>query len=155
MEIEVVTKPSFQAIGLAWEGTFEQAGAGEIREIMKTLQNTLHDIKQVVHPDVHLGISNHENPSSNRFKHYSVVEVEGNSEAPEGMVKIQIPTLRYVKTHHKRGDNIQETYTKIYNWIKENGYELDTTFLTHYEAYPMNESAYSHDPEFTIMIPVK
>lgn len=155
MEFEVVFKNQFSGIGLSWEGTFQQAANGEIREIIRTLLSRVEEIEGKVNPQQLLGLSNYKDPTSNRFTHYSVVEVEDGTEPPAGMIKVEIPTLRYVKTFHLKDTDIQSDYTKTFDWIKENGYKLHTEYLTHLEIYPMSEEAYSTNPPFTIMIPIQ
>jgi predicted transcriptional regulator YdeE len=155
MSYEIVTKEAFQAIGLKWEGTFAEAGAGAIKEIIHQVHGRLKEIDKQVNPDILLGLSNHADPKSDRFTHYSVVEVEAGTKVPEGLIQFSLPTLKYVKTYHPKGESVQDSYTKIYNWIKENGYTLAQADITHFEEYPMKQDAFESDPEFGIMIPIK
>ncbi|NIK71355.1 putative transcriptional regulator YdeE [Paenibacillus sp. BK720] len=73
---------------------------------------------------------------------------------PEGMTSVTVPALTYAKTEHKKGDNIDSSYTNIFAWIGKQGYPLHRGDVTHFELYPMAQDPYAKDPEFTIMIPV-
>ncbi|MBB3072823.1 putative transcriptional regulator YdeE [Paenibacillus baekrokdamisoli] len=152
-ELTIVTIESFHAVGLKWEGTFAEAGAGGIRVIQTELKNRLQEIQNVVHPDTLLGLSYH--VQEGRFTHYAVVEVKRIEHMPEGMTSIVVPTLTYAKCEHKRGQNVDASYQNIYAWIENQGYQLHKGDVTHFEEYPMNHDPYIKDPEFTIMMPIE
>lgn len=151
-EAMFMTKESFQAIGLKWEGTFAEAGAGGIRAVQKELHNRLKEIKHIVDPEKLLGLSYH--VTEGGFTHYAVVEVERAEDIPDGMTMVTVPTLTYAKCEHKKGQNIETSYTNMYAWIENQGYMLHKGDLTHFEEYPMQQDPYNKDPEFVIMIPV-
>lgn len=148
----IVRRDSFLAIGLKWEGTFAEAGAGGIRVVHKEMQERLHEIKHVIHPETLLGLSYHFRPGG--FTHYAVVQVENVDDIPEGMVSISVPTLTYAKCQHIKGQNIDASYQNMFAWIEQQGYQLDKQDVTHFEEYPMAQDPYSNDPEFSIMIPI-
>ncbi|MBS4216784.1 effector binding domain-containing protein [Bacillus sp. FJAT-49711] len=151
----LTTKEAFQAIGLKWEGTFAEAGEGAIRKIQIKLKNRLEEISNIVNPDILLGLSYHATFGGNGFTHYAVVEVESVEEVPLGMISISVPTLTYATCQHRKGQNIEQSYDNMYNWIRKEGLmENNVGHLTHFEKYPMTQNPYSTDPEFTIMIPV-
>ena len=50
-EAAVTTKEAFQAIGLKWEGTFAEAGAGGIRAVHRLMQERLSEIPHALHTD--------------------------------------------------------------------------------------------------------
>lgn len=152
IEKVIVTKEAFTAVGIKWEGTFAEAGAGGIRTVQEEMNQRLQEIKHVTRPDVLLGLNYHITGDS--FVHHAVVEVEKVENLPEGMVSISIPTLTYAKCEHKRGENIQQSYTNIFNWIDSLGYTLNKEYVTHFEEYPMGQDPYSNDPEFAILIPI-
>lgn len=90
-ECMLVTKESFQAVGLKWSGTFAEAGAGGIRLVQAELKGRINEIKHVVNPHILLGLSCH--ITEDAFTHYSAVEVEHVEDIPDGMVSISPPTL--------------------------------------------------------------
>ncbi|MBW8349311.1 effector binding domain-containing protein [Bacillus sp. IITD106] len=151
----LISKDSFHAIGLKWEGTFAEAGEGGIRKIQTELKERLNEIPHIVSPDILLGLSYHATPDSDGFTHYAAVEVERVEDIPFGMVSIYVPTLSYATCEHLKGQNIKQSYNNIYSWISSEGLkENNVDHLTHFEKYPMNQDPYSTDPEFTILIPV-
>ncbi|PAK49433.1 GyrI-like domain-containing protein [Paenibacillus sp. 7541] len=155
-EASITTKPAFQAVGIKWEGTYAEAGAGGIRAIHEQLQERLAEIPYAIHKDTMLGLSYHAHPGAEGFTHYATVEVEKVGDIPEGMVAIAVPELTYATCHHAKQQNIQQSYTNVYNWIREQGYqEKAPDGLTHLEQYPMEQDPYDDQPEFVIMIPVE
>ncbi|GMK43697.1 GyrI-like domain-containing protein [Paenibacillus glycanilyticus] len=151
-EAILVSKPSFQAVGIRWEGTFEEAGEGGIRAVQTEVIRRLAEIRHVVHPDILLGLSYHHEGDS--FIHYAALEVERVEDVPEGMDSVTVPALTYAMTEHKKEDNIDSSYTNIFAWIEKQGYPLHKGDVTHFEKYPMAQDPYAKNPEFTIMIPV-
>jgi predicted transcriptional regulator YdeE len=152
-ESELITKESFHAVGLKWEGTFAEAGAGGIRIVHSEMQDRVKEINQTLHPEILLGLSYHNIEGG--FTHYAVVEVEKVGGIPEGMITITLPTLTYAKCEHKRGQSIDASYNNIYSWIENKGYKLYKGDVTHFEEYPMHQDPYSKDPEFAILIPIE
>ncbi|MGG3282053.1 GyrI-like domain-containing protein [Paenibacillus solani] len=156
-EATLTRKEAFQAVGLRWEGTFAEAGAGGIRAVHRRLQERLGEIPYAIHTDTMLGLSYHAVPGGDGFIHYAVVEVERIIDrVPDGMVTISVPDLTYAACSHRKEQSIDQSYNNIYAWIKEQGYsEYNPDHLTHFEKYPMSQDPYADDPEFTIMIPVR
>lgn len=94
-ETHLTSIEAFHAIGLKWEGTFAQAGAGSIRDVHKELQDRLKEIPHVVIPAKMLGLSYHAVPEGQGFIHFAAVEVDKVEEVPAGMVTVSVPTLTY------------------------------------------------------------
>ncbi|MGG2197438.1 MULTISPECIES: GyrI-like domain-containing protein [Paenibacillus] len=151
----LVTRPAFQAVGLRWEGTFAQAGAGEIRGLQRALQSRLNEIRYVADPAVLLGLSYHVTPARDSFTHYAAVEVERAEDVPSGMTRLSVPSHTYVQTEHRKGQQIERSYTGLFAWIEREGYRTVPGTLTHFELYPMRQDPYDPDPAFTILIPVE
>lgn len=151
-EMTIISKESFVAVGFKWEGTFAEARAGEIRDVQEELKRRLPEIKHVTRPDILLGLSNHDRPDG--FTHYAVVEVEQIDEVPTGMIQLSIPTLTYAKYEHKKGQNIEQSYTNLFAWIESKDYSWNKDIITHFEEYPMSQDSYTNDPEFAMMIPI-
>ncbi|AZK45742.1 GyrI-like domain-containing protein [Paenibacillus lentus] len=158
-EAAVVTKQAFYAIGLRWEGTFVQAGEGSIRVIHQELQRRRGEISGIVDSSGYYGLSYHAYPGGSRFVHYAVFEVSdsGRDRVPDGMVIVEVPTMKYVKCEHRAEQDVSQSYSNIYTWIEEQGHKTppeEGKELTHFEIYPGNQDPYSAHPEFTIMIPI-
>lgn len=149
----LVTKESFNAVGLKWVGTFAEAGAGGIRVVLAEMQERLKEIKHVSNPDQLLGLSYHNIKGG--FTHYAVVKVDRVEDIPTGMTMVELPALTYAKCDHQKGQHIDTSYNNIYAWIKNQGYNIHTGDVDHFEIYPMDQDPYTKDPEFVIMIPVE
>ncbi|MBR2565333.1 MAG: GyrI-like domain-containing protein [Paenibacillus sp.] len=151
---ELIRKEAATMIGLKWEGTFAEAGAGGIRKVQTEFKRRLHEIQNVIHPEELLGLSYHVTDTG--FVHYVAVRV-GNTatpSVPEGMIQLEVPAHDYAKCSHAKGQSIESSYNRIYAWIEEQGLHLLNDPLTHYEVYPMEQDPYDTEPEFTILVPV-
>ena len=88
---ELIRKEAATMIGLKWEGTFAEAGAGGIRKVQTEFKRRLHEIQNVIHPEELLGLSYHVTDTG--FVHYVAVRV-GNTatpSVPEGMIQLEVP----------------------------------------------------------------
>ena len=121
---------------------------------MKEMNRRMNEVDHVIQSENLIGLSYNAQSGNERFTHYSVVEVLKISNIPEGMVAISIPETTFVRTKHQKGQDIQASYQKIYQWIAEKGYVALTEGLTHLEIYPAHQDSYSDDLQFTIMIPI-
>lgn len=156
---EIVEKPSYEAIGLVWQGIYEDLGKGGIKTIIREMKERINEIEYRTNPDILLGLSYHNIPGG--FSHYSVVEVSKTDHVPKGMTTIKVPALTYVRCEHKKGNNIGQTYVDIASWIKSNGYQIyEDTSETYYDPMPIKHEEYplksvlDDEPEFFIMIPI-
>lgn len=153
-ENQVVTREGFQAIGLKWEGTYEQAGAGKIKVIHEKMKKRVQEIPHTINPDILLAVSYHATPDAKGFTHYAAIEVSKVDEIPEGMESISIPTLQYATCEHRRGQDVSQSYTNMYNWMAEKGLKPYSGEFTHLEVCLMDRDDFTRNPEFTIMIPL-
>ncbi|ARU59863.1 hypothetical protein CBW65_01425 [Tumebacillus avium] len=91
---------------------------------------------------------------------YIAVEVERFETIPYGMLAFTIPARRFLTvTHQGPMSKVPDTYTQLFGWMKENGYELDLStfrierydhrFLSSVDDPAREENAYE------IMIPIK
>jgi len=155
-DMVIVVKAGYRAIGLKWEGTFAEAGAGGIRRVHEQLQGRLPEIPEPASLTHFYGLSYHAYPGSERFIHYAVVESgDSTGYVPEGMAAVEVPTMSYAKCEHTQGQNIDRSYHNVYDWIARQGYSAFRGEMTHSEIYSMDRDPYDPDPEFTIMIPIE
>jgi predicted transcriptional regulator YdeE len=153
MQAKIVVKEALTAVGYCWKGTFEQAGAGEIRSLMSQFRERMNDISNLTSNESILGLSF--DVSKEGFTYYICREVKKVDELPEGMKAVSIPSLTYATYDHRKDQNIEESYSTIYQWIKEKGYaEDEKQELTHFEIYPMKYDPMKDRPELTINIPI-
>ncbi|RKL66269.1 AraC family transcriptional regulator [Salipaludibacillus neizhouensis] len=153
--ITVVSKEAFQAVGLKWEGTFEEAAAGGIRHVQEEMHRRLKEISHIVDSKTLLGLSYDANLGELGFTHYAVVEVKGAENIPAEMVSVTVPSLSYATSEHQKDQNIEYSYQNLYKWIKDQGLKTNNdTHLTHLEKYPLSQDPYTLDPAFTMMIPI-
>ncbi|MGM0863238.1 MAG: GyrI-like domain-containing protein [Bacillota bacterium] len=155
-EFEIVEIPSYKAVGLKWEGSYNEIP--ELKRIIHHMSQRVNELVGALHPQIQLGLSFHVRPDG--FLHYSAYEVCEDQAIPKDMEEITIPAMSYLITHHKKGDDIGHTYHRIYQWFKESEYQpyrepnveyFDDLPIKH-ERYPSDRDL--KDPHFDILIPV-
>ncbi|USB32973.1 GyrI-like domain-containing protein [Paenibacillus sp. YPG26] len=151
-EVTIVERPALQAVGIRWEGTFAEAGAGSIRKVIGEMQERQQEIQHVSNAAILLGLSYQ--VTEEGFTHYSVLQVSAVQEVPEGMVSLSVPALSYARLEHRKGQSIDKSYERIFAWIEEQGYKKAPGDLTHCEEYPIGQDPNTDAPEFNILIPI-
>jgi predicted transcriptional regulator YdeE/effector-binding domain-containing protein len=115
MQPEIVNRPAFKAIGLAYVGKNEH---GEIGEMWGRFNERANEITRTNHKEAFgLCFNTVEGPARpGEFEYVAGFEVAADKDIPAGMVCRQVPPYKYaVFTHHGRLDNLGETYQFIYN----------------------------------------
>ncbi|MGP4073067.1 GyrI-like domain-containing protein [Piscibacillus sp. B03] len=156
-DYKIVSKPGYRAVGLKWEGTFQEIP--KLKEVIAEMKSRVNELDGATNPDIQLGLSHH--VVENGFAHYSAYEVNEDQKVPKGMVEIQVPEWTYMCTKHHKGEDIVQTYTKLHNWLHDSDYEaLKEENVTYYDPYmPIKHEYYPadqdpNDPHFEIYIPV-
>lgn len=158
MSYKIVELPAFRAAGLKWEGTFSEI-VPHLKNLIGQARDRGDELEHRVNPDVQLGLSYH--VIEDGFAHYSVYEVSEEQEIPEGMVEIRIPEWTYVMTSHNKGEDVQQTYTDLHQWLADSDYTAfreagvnysDSYMPIKHEYYPADQDP--DDPHFEIYIPV-
>jgi len=115
MQPEIVNRPAFKAIGLAYVGRNEH---GEIGQMWGRFNERANEIARTNAKEAFgLCFSTLEGPARpGEFEYVASFEVADEKSVPAGMVCRQVPAYKYaVFTHHGRLDNLGETYQFIYN----------------------------------------
>ncbi|WP_053218612.1 GyrI-like domain-containing protein [Virgibacillus senegalensis] len=158
MKYEIVTLPEYRAVGLKWQGTFDEIVPG-LKKVIQQMGERAGELEEKVNPLVQLGLSYH--VIENGFIHYAVYEVSKDQEIPGGMVEIKIPEMTYVKTSHHKGEDVSETYSDLHRWLFQSDYNaLRENDMIYYDPYmPIKHEHYPvdsdpEDPHFDIYIPI-
>ncbi|WP_277673580.1 GyrI-like domain-containing protein [Piscibacillus halophilus] len=153
----IVTRPAYRAVGMKWEGTFQEVP--ELKKVIHQMRQRVDELEHAVNRDVLLGLSYH--VVENGFAHYSVFEVTDDQKVLDGMVEIQVPEWTYMYTKHKKGENVVQTYNNLHQWLHDSEYQaLKEAGVTYYDPYlPIKHEYYPtdqdpDDPHFDILIPV-
>ncbi|WP_246944864.1 GyrI-like domain-containing protein [Bacillus pinisoli] len=158
MSYEIVTLPSYRAVGLKWAGTFDEI-VPHLKHVIRQMEERVEELQHKINPDVQLGLSYH--VIENGFTHYAVYEVSEEQEIPDGMTEIRVPEWQYVKTTHKKGEDVQKTYTDLHLWLSNSDYTAfreagvdyyDPYMPIKHEHYPVDSDP--NDPHFDIYIPI-
>ncbi|WP_231597656.1 GyrI-like domain-containing protein [Bacillus sp. SA1-12] len=155
-EYDIIELPAYRGIGLKWSGSYTEIGS--LKKLITSMSTRVGELDHAIHPEVQLGLSYHLRPDG--FVHYSVYEVSEAQQLPDGMAEIYIPKMTYLMTHHKRDQNIGQTYEKIEQWMKRSDYEsFVEADVKYYDNLPIKHERYPKDrdstkPHFDIYIPI-
>jgi len=156
-QYEIVTKPAYRGVGLKWEGSYEEVST--LGKLVENMRSKVGELVHAIDPKTQLGLSYHLRQDG--FVHYSVFEVSEDQQVPDGMVEIHVPKMTYMLTHHKKGQDIGQTYEKVLKWVKESDFipyvepnvnYYDDLPIKH-ERYPMDRDI--NEPHFDILIPIE
>ncbi len=146
-------------VGLAWEGTFEQAASGAIHKVIEATKERMNEIEGKVNESELIGISIHDRRGG--FVHYVGWEVVRGTEIPSGMTNCVLPEGTYLISRHNQSEEIGKTYTKIKQVIKDKSLTaLKPQDVDSYDELPIKVELHSLDTflkgelEFEIHIPV-
>jgi predicted transcriptional regulator YdeE len=151
VQAQFTARDAFTAVGFIWDGTYEQADKGEIRELLSLLQQRLPEIADIIEPNHIIGIS--WNERSDGFRYFVGLRVASGSGTPGGMTKIQMPASEYAAHEHAEG-NVFETYRQLFRWLAEHGRAQDKTSLDLMEEYPIDMDPFG-PPRLRLMVPVE
>ncbi|MGM0877803.1 MAG: GyrI-like domain-containing protein [Bacillota bacterium] len=152
---EIVEIPAYRGIGL-WDGPYTEIST--LKNLINSMSSRVGELDQAVNPNVQLGLSYHLMPDG--FVHYSVYEVSEEHLLPDGMVEINVPKMTYLMTYHKKGQDIGQTYGKIFQWLKNSDYDpYIEPDVQYYDDLPIKHERYPNDrdfnnPHFDILIPI-
>ncbi|HEX7064602.1 MAG TPA: GyrI-like domain-containing protein [Bacillales bacterium] len=135
--------------------------AVEIPKIFDKLDDCLHEVPNIVHSNVRIGIhlaedENNANAEAANYGYLVGVEVSSFEDIPADFEKDTIPAGQFAKKSHqgRLKPDIHNSYATLYNWMSENGYvELPEGHVI--EHYDQRFDRKSETGEMEILIPVK
>ena len=127
MDVTLVSKDRFTFVGLSTTCPFSELSI-EVPKLWKQLElrkdEILHRTDTNYRVELFLG------RDGDIFTEAVGFVVNENSPVPEGMIKVTVPSYRYAVISH-RGPDVQQSYSKVFQWVKENGYKV----VPYQEAY--------------------
>ncbi|WP_113929624.1 GyrI-like domain-containing protein [Bacillus sp. P14.5] len=152
MKPRIMKKEGFKALGLKWQGKFEEASQGGIQKLFLELREVTDGIENKAEPGIVKGLSYHN--LTGGFTYYLCQEVNDIGEIRYGLEIIEVPAYTYAVLEHK-GAEVMNSYGVLYQWIEEQGYSLNQQILQHLEEYPADYHPYEDEPNLLIHIPVE
>jgi AraC family transcriptional regulator len=151
--IDIIEKKEIKVVGIAWNGSYSQIK--KIPALFSELQMRFDEILYQTDEPIMIA------PFHSReteLTYYVTIPVEKIEFIPEGMVGFKIPAKNYVfATHFGTPGEIDQTYSQIYSWMKEYGYEKDFQALS-LEVYDKDFKRLNSAKKqlnFDIYIPIK
>ncbi|PYZ92027.1 hypothetical protein CR194_17690 [Salipaludibacillus keqinensis] len=131
-------------VGVQWEGTFEEAGKGKLREMIEEVKSRMTEIKGKINETEFIGVSFHDRRGG--FTQYAGWEVEQGEEVPAGMARCVLPEGKYAIYKHDKNNQIKDTYTELVQIIEDKGLTpLKPEEVDLYDDLPIKIELYSLD----------
>ncbi|MEW9051447.1 MAG: GyrI-like domain-containing protein [Neobacillus sp.] len=152
MGIKVIEKPEMKVVGISWNGPYSELN--EITKLFNAMESRLNEVsfqtgESIMVAPLHI--------RETELTYYVTAPVDRIENIPEGMVGFSIPQKNYVfATHVGRLEEVENTYSRIFEWMKDYGYELDEQALSLqiYKPEHKEENA-AGKLHFEILLPVK
>lgn len=158
MDITTVELAAKKFVGMKFAGPFAALPV-EMPKLWATFLSRVAEVPhEVVDKQTFYGVGD-EDFQYKTYTEFIAVEVERLEEIPHGMYGFTIPALRYLKaTHRGPMTGVQETYMRLFQWMKEHGYEQDRSALR-IERYDQRFIPSVHAPdreenEYEILVPL-
>lgn len=153
LNIDVIKKREMKVVGIAWNGSYSQIKKipGMFAELQMRYDEILYQTDEPI-----LIAPFHSRETE--LTYYVTIPVEKIEFIPEDMVGFTIPARNYVTaTHVGTPGEIDQTYSKIYTWMKEYGFEKDlrTLSLEVYNRDFKRLNSAKKQLSFDIYIPIK
>jgi len=152
MDVKLMAREAFHAIGLRWDGTFQGAAKGEIRQLIAEFKQRLDEIPGLADRNQILGLA--EGHTDEGFTYYVMAETTQITEIPSGMTALSVPAYTYAVCEHRKGTDIDQTYADFAAWYSAKGYELVPNARS-FEVYPIHYNPLEDEPEFCVYHPVQ
>lgn len=152
MAIQVIEKEEMNVVGISWNGPYSQME--KIPSLFTKLRGRLEEVPYQKNEEVLIA------PFHSReteITYYVTTPVDVIEEIPYGMVGFTIPRKNYVfGVHQGRKEDVENTYHRMYQWMKEYGYDQDHHALS-LEIYNEEHKLQNltGDLHFEIYLPVK
>ncbi|SHE12826.1 Bacterial transcription activator, effector binding domain [Chlamydia abortus] len=145
-----ITTREYKLIGQSITANFPSGFPDAAVKIQREFAERRHEVANVVDPEVMISPY-----MCNEIfaTYFACLEVREITHIPEGMIGFQLPLMNYAKINCTN-KTIGEAYTKIFEWMRANGYKqkfLDNSCPI--EIYYFEDNVEEEDVE--ILIPVK
>ena len=128
MEERITSKPAFTVVGLKYHGKNENE---EIPQLWQKMGPRFSEITDVLDEEVCYGVCHNLDEGTGEFDYLAVLEVSGDGEVPDGMVRWEIPEQTYavfectLPTIGQTFDYIHKTWFPQSNYKRAPGPELE------------------------------
>lgn len=118
----VVSRGGFRAVGIRWEGTFDEAGQGAIRPLQARMIGRIGEVSGAIEPDTLVCVSF---TREDGFVHYIAVQVGEDAPVPEGMHAFSLDAADYLYVRKSESDAVEDVYARAFSLMAEGGFGHD------------------------------
>lgn len=141
--ISLTERPTHVLCGLSWHGGHEDAQAGALRALIRTVR-MFADGRDSQWRSPIVGLSS--DYRDDGFSYFVGIAVEPDDGVPAGFERRHVAEGTYAGSWHGPGDGaVPEHYGRMIEWLGGSGWRWDRAVIQHREEYPPD-----HDPDATV-----
>lgn len=135
MGVELTDRSAQRLWGLVWEGTYVQAAAKGVHDVVRAMAVARWTLPVDPHADL-IGIAWNDRPDG--FRYLVAVAVDEIAvPAPVDLVEVRLPAMQLAGLWHEAGD-VHQAYLGMFEWIASNRLRRDVSVFHHREEYPVD-----------------
>ncbi|TYR35240.1 GyrI-like domain-containing protein [Mesorhizobium microcysteis] len=132
--VSISERPPQLLGGLWWRGTFDEAAAGDVRQVIRSVQH-FSDQRTSMWKSPIVGLSRNDRPDG--FDYFVGVAVEAGEAMPAGFAFLDLPAMTVASSWHGPQDgDVPAHYGRMIEWLVGSGYRRDISQFHHREEYP-------------------
>lgn len=146
----LATRPRHRLVGRYWEGSFEEAAAGALRQVIEEMKPLSARHERFWRSPI-VGLSWNDRPDGLRYFCGFALDAP---ELPAGCEALEVPERGYADIWHGPGDgDVVENYRAMMEWMADSGLRHDTSSFHQREEYAPDVDL-SGSPSLRLMLPV-
>ncbi len=151
-EFGIAERPAEEFSGIFWEGAHEDAAAGAVRAVLKTVQARAGGATASLWDGPIVAVSWSVAPGW--FRTFVGIEAGRDDPAKDGWEKLTLPAQKYVSAWHGAQDgDVVERYGRMIEWVRMVGHARAADGPHHREEYP-RDGDFDGPPVVRLMLPV-
>lgn len=155
MAFEIVMRKAQILSGTIWEGSYEEAGAGEVKKTIAEMEHLRGRLAGRAGSAAGglIGISWNDRPGGFRYLVALPPTLTEQGEA-EGLAVYSFPEMQFATAWHDAANgDVFEHYRHMFAWIEESGLERSVEIIHHREEYPAGLDL-GDSPRLRLMTPI-
>ncbi|MCT8998465.1 GyrI-like domain-containing protein [Chelativorans intermedius] len=154
MAFEVVTRPAQTLCGKMWEGSYDAAAAGHVKEFIADMERLRSRLAAGHEGEASglVGISFNDIPGG--FRYLVALPPQLAPRSGLALSAFSFPSMRFAAVWHEAADgDVFAHYERMFAWIEAQGLRRVTDVCHHREEYPPQPDLHA-PPRLRLMTPV-
>lgn len=149
--VSINERPAVRLAGLHWSGTYEEASAGALVEILQAVQEFSAGRSSVWTSPI-IGLTR--NVGENGFGYFAGIAMDDGEVAPPVFAVLDVPAMKVATSWHSGEDgSVVAHYGQMLEWLRGSGYARDRSTYDHREEYP-HDADFKAEPTLRLLLPI-